>query len=352
MTREPAAVGTDADTLSVTGIDLRWNRLTWMDTLRGAAILLVVVLHASALAQVLSGVVAPEWMGTVNAAVAPFRMPLLMLLSGLLLARALSKPPARYIVGKVRRLLWPYLVWSGVYWLVMGTDSIPSVQAGIATSWLWYLLYLMTFFAIAPFTTLVARWMMPLALWIASALAPDPILAHYLLYAGYFFAGDALWRYRFSWVPHDGRWMLLLALGTTIALSTVHAVQGGGTTFALPLRVDEVVTAPLTIVGIVGLMLLARRLPDAATRPLRYIGRNSIVFYVSHYPAQILVTAGLERIGVYDWALHAGAGVIVALAIGFAFCALRRLAVVEALFTLPWPDRRGRRPEEASPPVR
>lgn len=342
MSGSGPARGTDADTLSVTGIDLRWHRLTWMDTLRGGAILLVVVLHASALSQVLSGVVSPEWMGTVNAAVAPFRMPLLMLLSGMLLARALSKPPARYIIGKVRRLVWPYLVWSGVYWLVMGTDSIPSVQAGIATSWLWYLLYLASFFAIAPFTTLVPRWMMPLALWIASALAPDPILAHYLLYAGYFFAGDALWRYRFSWVPHDGWWMLLLALGTTVALSVTHAVQGGGTTFALPLRVDEVVTAPLTIVGIVGLMLLARRVPDRLTGPLRFIGRNSIVFYVSHYPAQILVTAGLERAGVYEWAVHVSLGVVGALAIGFAFCALRRFAVIEALFTLPWP-RRGAR---------
>lgn len=320
----------------------RRQRLTWMDSLRGVAVLLIVVLHASALAALLSGVPSPNWLEAVNTAVYPYRMPILMFLSGMLLEHALSKPPGRYVLGKVRALVWPYVVWVCIYWAVTGRDGVPEWQEWVATSWLWYIFYLATYFAIAPFAKAVPRWLLPLILWTLSAVASDLVWTDYFLFAGYFFAGHAAWRYRATLARLDRGWILAGALTVTVGLSAAYLAQAAGVSFLLPLNREELLYAPLTIIGITGLILLARRIPDAWTRVIRFVGRNSVVYYLSHYPAQILVTEALGRLYIWDWRAHIGLGVLAALALGTLLVFLRRFPIVEALFVMPWPKRRTR----------
>ena len=74
-------------------------RMQWMDLLRGLAVLLVVVLHAAS-----HGGAEVEGWTLVNRHLTPFRMPLLMFLSGMLLHRSLAKPLPVYLWGKVAAL--------------------------------------------------------------------------------------------------------------------------------------------------------------------------------------------------------------------------------------------------------
>ena len=71
----------------------RKQRYEWMDTLRGSAIVLMLVWHATAI-PALVGIPVPTALIAVNDALLPFRMPTLMFLSGLLLPAALRKPRA------------------------------------------------------------------------------------------------------------------------------------------------------------------------------------------------------------------------------------------------------------------
>ena len=91
-------------------------------------------------------------------------------------------------------------------------------------------------------------------------------------------------------------------------------------------------------------MLLARRIrgsrderrEPAVSRFLQYIGRNSIVFYLIHYPLQIVVVKLLDACGVTSQPVMMTACIIAALAVSFGAVALRRRSrVADALFVFP-----------------
>ena len=76
------------------------QRIEWMDSLRGIAILLLLFWHAFAIPDLL-GTPMPDWLRNINNAFLPFRMPMLMFLSGMLLEKSLRKPLPTYYEGKL-----------------------------------------------------------------------------------------------------------------------------------------------------------------------------------------------------------------------------------------------------------
>jgi len=84
--------------------------MVWMDSLRGAAIIAVVVMHAELGAVSATGFTLPA-VHLVDALLGPVRMPLLVLLSGMLLPVSLAKGPWSHVRGKLAGIGWPYVVW-------------------------------------------------------------------------------------------------------------------------------------------------------------------------------------------------------------------------------------------------
>lgn len=107
------------------------SRHVELDAIRGTAVMLVVLYHAI-IALDLIGTKAPMWLVLFNDAVSPFRIPTLVLLSGLLLPRSLRKPAGEYVRGKIRGLAWPYLVWTVIVaaFLLLGSHLAGK---GVAT---------------------------------------------------------------------------------------------------------------------------------------------------------------------------------------------------------------------------
>ncbi|HSV40260.1 MAG TPA: acyltransferase family protein, partial [Nocardioidaceae bacterium] len=111
----------------------------WMDSLRGLAIVLVVVFHADLEVAGATG----SQLGVVHDVcelLGPVRMPLLMFLSGMLLTRSLAKGPRTYVVGKLEQIAWPYVVWS---LLNLAQLKIQAVVEGreMGWGWVWRLAY-------------------------------------------------------------------------------------------------------------------------------------------------------------------------------------------------------------------
>lgn len=128
------------------------TRLTWMDDVRGTAILLLLLWHASAV-PVLFGTEMPEVVRSANAFFMPYRMPTLMLLSGMLLARSLRKPLPTYYAGKIAMVLWPYLVWVIIAKATfLDIEGMPwwHWRAWYATTYLWFLFFIGVYYAAAP----------------------------------------------------------------------------------------------------------------------------------------------------------------------------------------------------------
>lgn len=137
-----------------------------MDTLRGAAVLGVVVMHAE-LAVVAATGEELAAVHAVNGWLGPVRMPVLVLLSGLLVPRSLAKGLRHHLRGKARHILWPYLVWGlldvthvQLDALVLGRPLRWELLAQLfydPHTYLWFLGYLFVFHVVAGLLPTAAR---------------------------------------------------------------------------------------------------------------------------------------------------------------------------------------------------
>ena len=334
------------------------QRERWIDLIRGAAILLVIANHAIDVPMHIADIAPGTVVDDITLYFAPFRMSSLMLLSGLLLPLALAKPLGRYYTSKLRTLAWPYVVWLVIFWIATENSTEWMRPDGWATrSWLWFILCLFTYYVAAPLLTRIrGPWfaLVPVALWMLSTAAPVDTLFDLSYYGGFFFTGYLISQHRHALRRFDtAPTMVVLLIGSSVFAALLVLQEHGlalgsgnepGTTDTGTIERFELLWVPIVLAGIAGTMLLARRIrgsldgrqEPAVSRFLQYIGRNSIVFYLIHYPLQIVVVKLLDACGVTSQPVMMTACIIAALAVSFGAVALRRRSrVADALFAFP-----------------
>lgn len=280
-----------------------------MDTTRGAAVVAVVLMHAELEVVARTGVDLPI-VGAVNDALVDVRMPLLVLLSGLLLPRSLAKGMRSHLRGKAVHILWPYAVWG----LLDCTHAVADAWLGGRPlpwqlyiellhdphTYLWFLGYLFAYHVIAGLLPGAARVAAVPLVFLVGEMVPDgETLNRFVVLLGFFLLGDVLARVVGPRVP--------------------------------------------------------RRTASAAARiswePLAVVGRSSLVFYACHLlvlidGSRLLHAAGLTH-GPSLWVASSA----LALGTGALLLRLRDTPAVGWLFA--WPGagralRRGGAPGPAS----
>lgn len=323
----------------------RNGRLDWIDWIRGLAILFVVFYHATT-ALIVLGVAAPRWAEYANFVVAPYRMPMLMFLSGTLLTRSLRKPRGEYIEGKLTRIGWPYIVWTTVIvaFLILASQvvgngnysvaSIPEILLDPAT-YTWYLAYLLLYYLIALVTPAIVRAAaIPVLFAIAFIVDDGDGWSRLTFLLAFFFLGDLAARHPRVWSTLASRpyWLAAAALllGGTIWL-TLH---GNGARYAAG-----------TLLGVVAILVLARATAQSVARlpvlsSLTAVGRDSIIYYTVHW---VFIAAGahvLAKIGVHSGNLALALLLTIGLFVPWLFVlGARRWPAVHALFVFPRPTR-------------
>jgi len=264
-----------------------------MDTTRGAAIVAVVVMHAELEAVARTGESLPL-VHAANAALVDVRMPLLVLLSGLLLPRSLAKGLRTHLRGKVTHILWPYAVWG----LLDCTHAVADAWLGgrplpwhLYTqllhdphTYLWFLGYLFVFHLVAGVLPEAARVVAVPVVFLVGEQVPDgETLNRFVMLLGFFLLGDVLARVVGPRVP--------------------------------------------------------RRTSTAAARlswePLAVVGRNSLVFYACHLLVLIDGSRLLHAAGLTDPLLLWAVSSMLALTAGAALLRWRRHRAVAWLFARP-----------------
>lgn len=306
------------------------GRMEWMDLLRGVAVLLVVAWHAVSIPEQFGGKETSDALQSFNAAVAPFRIPTLLVLSGLLLERSLSKGPWRYAEGKLRHIVWPYALW---FFLIMASiDSLMTLTN--PTNWLsggilWYLVVLIACYAVAM---LRPRWLP----WAICVLAPllllwllEPVSGapqRFLWFGAFFFLGAAL-------RPHLDTLQRRLPVWGGVLLGLV-VVAGGVAAAEKHVIYQTPAYFVVSVLGILFALWLTPRIPSSpATRLLQWYGRNSIVVYVGHSFAVYLTYRVLAVLGAGESSIVIPALAITGVGVPTLLILVRRR--IEWLFVFP-----------------
>ncbi|MFE5777059.1 acyltransferase family protein [Brachybacterium sp. NPDC056505] len=256
-------------------------RVTWMDLYRGFAVVLVAAGHS----------MVPETNPVIShicIALSAYRIPALLFLSGVLLPRSLEKPTSVFLSGKLRRIVWPCVLWTAIMLGIFGIDNAlhPRYWLLAEQPHTWYLDALVMFYLLGLLTRRIPPIVVALALLVVSLPvgmlgSPDDfpgMVWHRPWYGFFFFLGAAL-------QPHLHRvirapwWIALIAAVFSVPWM-VHVARLGG-------EANGGLLAALgSGVGLVVVLWAAPRVPRIApVRALEWMGRNSIVIYLVHFPA-------------------------------------------------------------------
>lgn len=305
------------------------TRFQWMDTLRGFAIILVIVWHAPAI-PALFDYEMPFWLERLNDFFLPFRMPTLMFLSGLLLAKSLRKSRGVYYIGKFRSLIWPYLLWSALHIVIYADGLIlSSPRSWIATGYLWFLFYIACYYLAAPLVMKLPAWLVPLILLAASIPIDDGLPKKFLYFGAFFFAGHFASQQRDLFVRVTRGRVLPYLGAVAIAFGTFSALNGDQFAYRGEF-------ALFSLAGILAAISLTEKAGEAAwLAPVAFIGRNSLVYYVSHFPIILGVKYLLEAFGIHSiWSI-AICGAVLAFGLGTALAKYRIHVPINWLFQAP-----------------
>ena len=254
---------------------------------------------------------------------------------------ALRKPPLEYTLRKVGSLLWPYMLWTGIYGALVHKEGVRHLSLWAGSSYLWFMLFLFSFFVAAPLLRRVPLLLVVVASFAVSMAAPDgtKYLERYFFLMGFFFIG-ALLQQRPAWLD-------TLASSKVVAPAAVLAIAlSVGSTLTGGINYDARYAVP-TLAGIAVLIALAKKSSAAAwSRGLRFVGRNSVVYFVVHYPVMYGTMSLALWLGyrdqpalIYFCALAAG------VLVSHLMAALReRAPFTEVLYSLPLGKPRRRRP--------
>lgn len=284
------------------------------------------------------GTEVPTALLVIDDALSPFRMPTLMFISGMLLGRSLDKPTRAYFNGKLSRVAWPYVLWSIVALTVVGGLSVGNLAKIVVAppTVYWYLWFLLAYYVIAFFTQRVPRWILIVTAVALAAMVPGILRAdRFCFLFAFFIAGD--WaapkqpllgrHFRTPWV-----------VAVCVALATA---TGWLATTSLTVRYSVASIPGVLAVICVALAYLPATDRWATFGPFRLVGKNSLIYYVVHWPAITLIA----ELVIAPSGIGGGGAYAVLLAVGLVaptvfMLANRRWAVVDSLFR--WPSARAR----------
>lgn len=332
------------------------DRKEWIDYAKGIGIILVVYGHLLS-SGYHDGLNIPEHFYQLSRNIIySFHMPLFFLLSGLLVEESLQKRgPREYIIDKLKRIAYPYFLWSAVQIIIEAVFS-DHTQRGTTLSNLftiWYLPWGQFWFIYALFfmhmihaiLSRAGRLAKPILLTLGLVLFFNPFstetaaLFEFSIYFMYFVFGVLLNRYFFMMERLEIRPIFILMLLVILVASGILIYSNS--TYDHPYA--RFYYLYLSTTGILFCTALAQYLARQNALPfIRTFGVHSLPIYLVH----MIAGAGTRLIlsnylHIQNWVLLILVSVLVALLAPLVLQRLSEKARFPYFFELPKKQERG-----------
>ncbi|MGV8083272.1 MAG: acyltransferase family protein [Coriobacteriia bacterium] len=252
------------------------ERSNFIDALKGAAILMVVVGHALQRASAF-GLIAPIDISPYLPYSGYVTMPLFFSISGYLSFRGGRMPTGKWLLSKAKMLLVPWMMWTLVNYALVHDGLIPTempflqyVKSQLVAPSLWFFVVLFLCYTLLMLGLRLGGVWLPI-LGLAVVVLPIPWLDSLAWYWWWFLGGYAL--ARFPLKPRVRR--IALSVGVVGYLLGLALPV---TSTAVPLRLLMALCYSLAMVLFVGLLM---RL--APSKLLRYLGVHTFVIYAGEF---------------------------------------------------------------------
>ena len=305
------------------------SRQQWMDFVRGICILLVIFVHAMVVTSDWAGLTFFNGITIFNEFLDPFRMPLLMFLSGMLLHKSLGKSTRNYVWGKFYLIFMPFLIWSIVIYAAEGRLTLEFILKTpiSAPSVLWYLWFLCAYYLVALVLIRYSVPLLPVIIICAIGAAFLPSLLRMDRFAALF---------SFFLLGHYvTKFDLASRISAPMAFLGLTAAIIGG---AISATGEHIKYDPLFIwvpLGLISFVLwgATRYKTVTISKPFEWVGRNSIVFYVSHFPALVIASRLISPVAEWNGSIFYILLILWAVTVGYLLQVLRaHFSVFAALF--------------------
>lgn len=338
------------------------KRQQWIDITRGLSIVFVIMYHlhgGTEYLNLIDSVPGYHYFSSVmdflNKTLSPIRMELLMMLSGMLVSKGMEKGLDRYYTGKVKSILYPYLIWSLVMLVLMSARGLVSGEKGawdvliyffkiiIGTpSVTWFLYWVFVFFMIQPrLRNLSPTVILPAVLALSFVLTKtEGLVFSDSLSRGVAFS-TTVYCYAFFWlgdyIIRNGIDLAQLVRNRTIiVLSAISFATLSYLMNTTDLSNTNVLLFPLALLSFAMVANLAQLLEKMKIgQVFAFIGMNSIFFYLMHVPLLMIVKRAVPLLNFSDVAT-AIAIWIVAITVPSITVKLRKIKLVRLLFEFRW----------------
>lgn len=287
-------------------------RMLWMDILRGAAILAVITFHSVTFIERYDFEATKLWKN-LNETLTLFRIPILIFLSGMLLPKSLAKSTSEYFSGKFRGILWPFIIWSTIYGLLISVDFSSLYELRhlyIGGSHLWFLAFIFVYYLVAKPLGKINPLVVAGGAFTLSLISPEGEKYSERLFflMALFFLGSAVSHYavqvgkslKSPWI-----WLLTPFVAASAFLTACNDLNFGPYWFGI------------SFIGFVFFSAIAQKLEALPiSKPLIWIGQRSIIFYVSHAIFIIVIAKLAKHMGVTSYVFTAVVSVALSLAGG------------------------------------
>ena len=281
------------------------DRIDWVDYAKGFCIIMVVMMHSTLGVELAAG--RESWMHTLVAFAKPFRMPDFFLISGLFLARVIDRDWRTYLDRKVVHFVYFYVLWVTIQFAfkapafmgehgALGTLKLYAEAFVEPFGTLWFIYLLPIFFVLVKLTRNVPPviiFLVAAALEIAHVETGWTVIDEFAARFVYFYVGYicASRVFQIAAAAQARPWLAGGLLLLWAAFNGFYVFTG--------LADKAFVSLSLGIIGAAAVVAVSALMATSdAFKPLRWLGKNSIVVYLAFFLGMAASRSVLLKTGI------------------------------------------------------